>query len=108
MNRIDRMLAIVLELQARKQLRAEDLAATFRVSKRTVYRDIMALADSGVPVVAIPGQGYSLVEGYFLPPLAFSTDEAIMLMLGVDAAAQHFDAQYRSAAQSARHKILTV
>src|SRR4051794_35860132 len=108
MNRIDRMLAILLELQAKKQLRAEDLAATFEISKRTVYRDIMALAESGVPIVSIPGQGYSLVEGYFLPPLTFNTDEAIMLLLGADAAAKHFDAQYRGAAQSARHKIMTV
>lgn len=108
MNRIDRMLAFVLELQTKKQLRAEDLAATFEISKRTVYRDIMALAESGVPIVAIPGQGYSLVEGYFLPPLTFNTDEAIMLLLGADVVAQHFDAQYRSAAQSARHKIVTV
>src|SRR5215207_8055557 len=108
MNRTDRLLAIVLELQAKKQVRAEDLADTFEVSKRTIYRDIMALDESGVPIVAIPGQGYSLDEGYFLPPLSFSTDEAIMLLLGSGMAAQHFDAQYRTAAQSARHKIMTV
>jgi hypothetical protein len=81
MNRTDRLLAIVLELQARKEVRAEDLAATFDVSKRTIYRDMLALAESSVPIVSIPGQGYSLVEGYFLPPLAFNTDEAIMLLL---------------------------
>jgi predicted DNA-binding transcriptional regulator YafY len=69
---------------------------------------VMALAESGVPVISIPGHGYSLVEGYFLPPLTFNPDEAIMLLLGSDMAAQHFDAQYRSAAQSARHKIVTV
>ncbi|MCA0457211.1 MAG: YafY family transcriptional regulator [Chloroflexi bacterium] len=108
MNRTDRLLAIVLEIQARKQVRAEDLAATFEVSKRTIYRDVMALSESGVPVVAMPGQGYSLVEGYFLPPLSFTTDEAIMLMLGADVVAQNFDAQYRAAAQSAGSKIITV
>src|SRR6266542_843346 len=75
MNRTDRLLAIVLELQAKKQVRAEDLADTFEVTKRTIYRDIQALDESGVPIVAIPGQGYSLVEGYFLPPLTFNTDE---------------------------------
>lgn len=108
MNRTDRLLAIVLELQARKQVRAEDLAATFEVAKRTIYRDIQALDESGVPIVAIPGQGYSLVEGYFLPPLTFNTDEAIMLLLGTDFVAQNFDAQYRGAAQSASHKIVAV
>jgi predicted DNA-binding transcriptional regulator YafY len=108
MNRTDRLLAIVLELQARKLVRAEDLADTFEVTKRTIYRDIQALDESGVPIVAIPGQGYSLVEGYFLPPLTFNTDEAIMLLLGNDFVAQHFDAQYRDAAQSASHKIVAV
>lgn len=108
MNRTDRLLAIVLEIQAHKHLRAEDLAATFEVTTRTIYRDIQALSESGVPIVAIPGQGYSLVEGYFLPPLSFTTDEAIMLLLGTDVVGQHFDAQYRAAAQTATHKIVTV
>ncbi|MBZ0289322.1 MAG: YafY family transcriptional regulator [Anaerolineae bacterium] len=108
MNRTDRLLAIVLELQARKHIRAEDLAATFEVAKRTIYRDIQALSESGMPIVAIPGQGYSLVEGYFLPPLTFTRDEAIMLLLGTDFMAQNFDAQYREAAQSAGRKITAV
>src|SRR5436190_12167801 len=108
MNRTDRLLAIVLELQAKRHQRAEDLAATFEVSKRTIYRDMMALSESGVPVVSAPGQGYSLVDGYFLPPLSFSTDEAIMLLLGSDFVAQNFDAQYRTAAYSASSKIEVV
>lgn len=107
-NRTDRLLAIVLELQARGHRRAEDLAATFEVSKRTIYRDILALCESGVPVISMPGSGYSLVEGYFLPPLSFSTDEAIMLLLGSDFVAQNFDAQYRTAAYSASRKIEVV
>jgi predicted DNA-binding transcriptional regulator YafY len=108
MNRTDRLLAIVLELQARSQRRAEDLAATFETSKRTIYRDIQALSEAGVPIVSVPGQGYSLVEGYFLPPLRFSTEEAMMLLLGSDAVAQHFDPHYRAAALSASRKIEAV
>ena len=108
MNRTDRLLGIVLEIQARKHVRAEDLAATFEVSKRTIYRDMLALAESGVPVVSVPGRGYSLVEGYFLPPLTFTTDEALMLLLGADVVAQNFDTLYRRAAQMASHKIVAV
>src|SRR3954466_8123374 len=108
MNRTDRLLAILLELQAKGQQRAEDLAATFEVTKRTIYRDMLALSESGVPVVSVPGQGYSLIEGYFLPPLSFSTDEAIMLLLGSDFVAQNVDAQYQSAARSASKKIEAV
>lgn len=108
MNRTDRLLAIVLELQAKKTQRAEDLAETFEVSKRTIYRDVLALCEAGVPVISMPGQGYSLVEGYFLPPLTFSTDEAIMLLLGSDFAGQNFDAHYRAAAEAASRKIEVV
>ena len=108
MNRTDRLLAILLELQRKGARRAEDLAATFETSKRTIYRDIQALCESGVPIVAQPGVGYSLVEGYFLPPVSFSLDEATMLLLGADSASQNFDAQYRDAAASAGRKIEAV
>src|SRR5512135_433995 len=94
MNRTDRLLAIVLELQAKGNRRAQDLATTFETSVRTIYRDVQALSEAGVPVVSVPGQGYSLVEGYFLPPLRFSTDEATMLLLGSDFVAQNLDAEY--------------
>ena len=102
------MLAIVLELQGKGRQRAEDLAATFETSKRTIYRDIQALGEAGVPLISVPGRGYSLMKGYFLPPLSFTTDEATMLLLGSDFTAQNFDAQYRSAAQSASRKIESV
>jgi len=105
MNRTDRLLAIILELQGKGRQRAEDLAETFETSKRTIYRDIQALGEAGVPVVSIPGRGYSLMKGYFLPPLSFTTDEATMLLLGSDLMAQSFDAQYRAAALAANRKI---
>lgn len=108
MNRTDRLFAIILELQAKGMRRAEDLAETFEVNKRTIYRDVQALSEMGVPVVAVPGQGYSLMEGYFLPPLRFTTDEATMLLLGGDFVAQNFDAQYRAAALSAARKLEAV
>ncbi len=108
MNKTDRLLAIVLELQGKGKQRAEDLAKTFETSKRTIYRDIEALCEAGVPLVSIPGRGYSLMEGYFLPPLSFTSDEATMLLLGSEFMAQNFDAQYRTAAHAANRKITSV
>ena len=105
MNRTDRLLAIVLELQARGARRAEDLAATFETSKRTIYRDIGALSEAGVPVVATPGRGYSLIPGYFLPPLSFTPDEAVMLLLGAEFVAANFDPQGSGVARAAARKI---
>ncbi len=105
MSHTDRLLAIVLELQAHRWRRAEDLARTLETSKRTIYRDLVALGQAGVPIISTPGRGYALVEGYFLPPVSFTTDEATILSLGADVMAQSFDAQYRAAAQSAASKI---
>jgi predicted DNA-binding transcriptional regulator YafY len=67
MNRIDRLFAITVVLQSRQQVRAADLAALFEVSERTIYRDMDALNESGIPVVSSPGTGYSLAEGFYLP-----------------------------------------
>ena len=99
---------MVLELQERRKCRAEDLAAIFEISKRTVYRDIQALCEAGVPIIGEAGEGYSLAEGYFLPPLSFTADEGAMLLLGSDVMAQSFDAEYRAAAQAAGRKIAGV
>jgi predicted DNA-binding transcriptional regulator YafY len=108
MNKTDRLLAIVLELQGKGRQRAEDLAEVFETSKRTIYRDVLALCEAGVPIISVPGQGYSLMKGYFLPPLSFSTEEATMLLLGSGFMAQNFDTQYRVAAESAIRKIESV
>lgn len=105
MNRTDRLLAIMLELQARRYTRAEDLAAQFEVSVRTIYRDVLALDEAGVPVIATPGYGYSLAPGYFLPPLMLTPDEAGMLLLGAAFVAEQVDAPYKQAVETARKKI---
>jgi predicted DNA-binding transcriptional regulator YafY len=108
MNRTDRLLAMVLELQAHGTRRAEDLAATFEISKRTVYRDVEALCEAGVPVVAVPGLGYRLMAGYFLPPVGFTPEEATLLLLGCGVMGQSFDAPLQAVATSAAQKIEAV
>lgn len=105
MNKTDRMLAIVLELQRKGMQRAEDLSATFETSVRTIYRDVQALCEAGVPIIGAPGQGYSLVEGYFLPPVSFTAEEAVTLLIGTEFVAQQFDAEYTEKAAAARSKI---
>ena len=80
MNRIDRLVAILIHLQGRRVTRAEDIADEFQTSIRTVYRDIAALAEAGVPIVGEAGVGYSIVKGYHLPPVHFTTEEATALI----------------------------
>jgi len=108
MNRTDRLVAILLQLQAKPTLRAEDLARHFEISVRTVYRDLEALSESGVPLVATPGIGYRLMDGYFLPPLAFSESEAALLVLGGELIKQRVDTELRPSAETALAKLESV
>ena len=80
MNRIDRLAAILIQLQSRPLVKAQDIAAKFSISLRTVYRDVKALEEAGVPVIGEAGTGYRLMEGYKLPPVMFNIDEATALL----------------------------
>lgn len=77
MNRIDRISAILVLLQSRPVVRAADMSERFDVSLRTIYRDIHTLSEAGVPICGDSGIGYSLIEGYRLPPLMFTVEEAL-------------------------------
>lgn len=105
MKHTDRRLAIVLELETRGWQRAADLGATFGVSLRTIYRDMEALVEAGLPIVAVPGKGYRLYEGFFLPPLTLTTDEAVLLLLGAEAAADGLGVKYQAASRAAQAKL---
>jgi predicted DNA-binding transcriptional regulator YafY len=75
-KRFDRIVAILIQLQSKKIVRAQDLADRFDVSLRTIYRDIRTLEVSGVPIYSEAGIGYSLMDGYRLPPVMFTREEA--------------------------------
>lgn len=81
MNRIDRLFGTLTLLQSRKYVTAERIAEKFGISVRTVYRDVKALVEQGIPVSFEPTKGYFIVNGYFLPPVSFNSDEANALLL---------------------------
>lgn len=108
MNRIDRLVATVLLLQSRRVIRAQDIAAHFGLSVRTVYRDLRALEEAGVPLSAEAGEGYSLVPGYHLPPVMFTHEEASALFIGGEFVAHFTDASLQEHIQSALLKIRAV
>lgn len=80
MNRIERISAIHIMLQSKRIVKAQEIANRFHISLRTVYRDMAALEESGVPLIGEAGQGYSLAEGYRLPPVMFTNEEATALI----------------------------
>lgn len=81
MNRIDRLFGILTLLQSKKYVTGDKIADKFGISIRSVYRDIKALNEQGIPVSFEPHRGYFVVQGYFLPPVSFSTEEANALLL---------------------------
>ncbi|MEJ8305583.1 YafY family protein [Saccharibacillus sacchari] len=105
MNKTDRMLAILLRLQRERTVRAEDLAETFETSVRTIYRDMQALSEAGVPLLGTPGAGYSLIEGYFLPPVMLTEAEALAALIGADLTHQTFGGSVRAGASTFREKL---
>ncbi|MEX0647443.1 MAG: YafY family protein, partial [Balneolaceae bacterium] len=80
MNRIDRLTAIIIYLQGRNGVTVEELSRQYDISVRTVYRDLSALQETGVPIGSEPGKGYFIVKGYHLPPVMFNRSEASSLL----------------------------
>ena len=107
-NRIDRLVAILIYMEGRRVTRAEDIADEFATSIRTVYRDIAALAEAGVPIVGEAGVGYSIMRGYHLPPVHFTTEEATALVTAGMLMDRFADSSLMSSMTSALGKIRAV
>jgi len=79
-KRVSRLTAILINLQTKRIVTSTTLSDKFGVSIRTIYRDIKALEQAGVPILTEDGKGYSLMEGYKIPPVMFSESEANALI----------------------------
>ncbi|MBB4806147.1 putative DNA-binding transcriptional regulator YafY [Chryseobacterium defluvii] len=77
LKKLDRVTAILTQLQSKPIVRAQDLAEKFDVSIRTIYRDVKTLENAGIPIVGEAGSGYSLMDGYKLPPVMFTKEEVL-------------------------------
>jgi predicted DNA-binding transcriptional regulator YafY len=108
MNRIDRLSAILIMLQTKRVIKAEEIAQRFEISKRTVYRDIRALEEAGVPIGAEAGVGYYLTEGYHLPPVMFTITEASSMLTAEKLVEKFTDHSIEKNFKSALDKIKSV
>lgn len=106
MNRTDRLTGILLALRGGPTTAAR-LAARFEVSRRTILRDLEALGQLGVPIVATPGNGggVALPEDYWLPPLRLSATEATAVLLGLAALGPADSSPFGEPRRSAEEKI---
>jgi predicted DNA-binding transcriptional regulator YafY len=108
MNRIDRVSAILIQLQSKRVVKAQDIADRFNISLRTVYRDIKALDEAGVPVIGEAGIGFSIMEGYRLPPIMFTKEEATAFLTAGKMVEKFTDSSTRSGYESALFKVKAV
>lgn len=105
MRRAERLFRLVNELRARGVCRAEDLAAYFEISVRTVYRDIAHLQASGLPIEGEAGVGYLLRPGFNLPPLTFTFEQLDALAIGLSFVEVAGDTSLSLAAREVRAKV---
>ncbi|AKQ46952.1 DNA-binding protein [Rufibacter radiotolerans] len=108
LNRFDRIVAMLHHLQSGRTVKAQELADRFQVSLRTVYRDIRSLEASGVPVTGEAGVGYSLLEGYRLPPVMFTHEEAGSFVAAEKLMQKFSDKALGAHFESAMYKVKSV
>ena len=107
-NRLSRLTAILIQLQTKRIVTATELASKFDVSKRTIYRDIKALEQSGVPVLTEEGKGYTLMDGYKVPPVMFTEKQANALILAEQLVLKNKDASFVKDYSEAIDKIKSI
>lgn len=81
------------------------MAERFCVSQRTIYRDMRTLSEAGVPICGNSGVGYSLVEGYRLPSLMFTKEEAMAFLTAEKIIEQLTDTQNSNCFRQGMDKI---
>jgi predicted DNA-binding transcriptional regulator YafY len=108
MNRIDRLTGTILLLQTRRGVTVSYLAEHWEVSERTVFRDLAALGEMGLPIGEAEGGGYRLAGNFSLPPLLVDEEEAAALALAAAAIEEIADVAVRRALRSALTKIQAV
>lgn len=106
--RLARLTAILTQLQSKRIVTAREIAEKHQVSIRTVYRDIRTLEKSGIPVYTEEGKGYSIMEGYKLPPVMFTEEEANALITAEQIISRNKDKSLTSQLKSAIEKIKSV
>jgi len=108
LNRTERLFALILLLQNRPSMTSRDLAEHFGVSRRTIFRDLRALSESGVPLTYADQGGYEILEGYQLPPLMLTARQAATLLVGTEFMKLQADASLRKEADQVGLKIRSV
>jgi len=106
-NTATRLITLIFLLQNQPNQKASELAKKLGVSLRTVHRYFEMLNEMGIPIYSERGPygGFSLVRGYKMPPLVFTLEEAVSVVLGTGMVEELWGDLYREAARGALAKL---
>jgi predicted DNA-binding transcriptional regulator YafY len=108
MNRIDRLMGIITLIQSKKHLTVSQIATHYGNSERTVFRDLKAIGEIGVPIYFEPEKGYSVSDGFFLPPISLTIEEANALSIAEPLIVRFADKSIQNHYDTALNKIKMV
>lgn len=83
--KVDRLVSMILILLEQPRVGAQEMADRFEVSVRTIYRDMEAINQAGIPVRSTSGVGggFEIMEQYKLDRTVFSTDDLSAILMGL-------------------------
>lgn len=106
-KRITRLVKLLQELLDGAGHNPDSLAQACQVSRRTVFRDLEALKEAGVPLKFDKHrEKYSVPSGYFLPPTNFTAAEALALIALASEVGHKGQLPFYEASQSAAQKLV--
>jgi predicted DNA-binding transcriptional regulator YafY len=110
-KRLERLTSLLSFLQSKRFIGIQDIETRFQVSERTIYRDIRSLQEAGVPISYEKNKGYFILDRYYLPPLAFTIEEAKSFIFVEQVAKKYIDdeifKEFSSALEKIKNKLRT-
>lgn len=95
-------------LQSKKAVSINELMRKYEVGKRTIYRDLRLLQEAGLPIYKDDDGRYRLMEGYYLPPMMITMEEAMALLLSEKLVKKYADKSFEQHFSSLAAKIKSV
>ncbi len=108
MAKAQRLIELMITINAKRDFTAGELAKEFCVSKRTILRDLQALEEAGFPLYSEVGAagGYHILKDSILPPIAFSENEAKAIFFACQALQFYRDLPFEQETVSVLKKFL--
>lgn len=107
LQKSQRLIQLMMIINARKAFTVQELADEFGISSRTITRDLQELSELGVPVYSVQGRGggYRLLQERMLPPISFTEGEAVAIFFACQSLEYFSSLPFGEGASSALHKF---